>query len=172
MLLEPEVSEPGPGHARLLGNPRGRGFEASPTSLIGLALNDEVLTPAEREDLSLVASLLGLDEVLDELLRAAEASNHMPPMIRDRRHEFTGKSVCFTGESTCSVAGKPMDRATQRLLAAKAGLVVAPRVTKKLDLLVLADPDSLSGKAKNAAKYGIRRIAERSFWMALGVAVD
>ena len=96
----------------------------------------------------------------------------MPPMIRDRRHEFTGKSVCFTGESTCSAAGKPMDRATQRLLAAKAGLVVAPRVTKKLDLLVLADPDSLSGKAKNAAKYGIRRIAERSFWMALGVAVD
>ena len=80
--------------------------------------------------------------------------------------------MCFTGESVCSVGGQRLDRSTQELLAARAGLVVAPRVTKKLDLLVLADPNSLSGKAGKAADYGARRIAERAFWPTIGVSID
>lgn len=45
-------------------------------------------------------------------------------------------------------------------------------VTKKLDLLVCADPHSQSGKAKKAREYGIRILAEPAFWRAIGVAAE
>ena len=57
-------------------------------------------------------------------------------------------------------------------MAEAAGLIIAPRVTKKVDILVVADPDTASGKAKKAREYGIRIIAERPFWQKIGVAVD
>jgi DNA polymerase-3 subunit epsilon len=44
-------------------------------------------------------------------------------------------------------------------------------VTKKLDLLVLADPNSTSGKARQAREYGVRLVAETAFWEMIGVEV-
>jgi hypothetical protein len=41
-----------------------------------------------------------------------------------------------------------------------------------VDLLVLADPDSTSGKARKARKYGTRLIAETAFWEMIGVEVN
>ena len=35
----------------------------------------------------------------------------------------------------------------------------------------LADPDSMSGKAKQAREYGVRLIAETAFWEMIGVEV-
>jgi len=142
------------------------------TSLIAVALADDMLTDVERADLDLVARLLGLKDVAAKLTQAATPAVRAAMTIPERRGEFVGKSVCFTGESVCSVGGQRLDRATQELLAASAGLVIAPRVTKKVDLLVLSDPDSLSGKARKAAKYGVRRVAERAFWPAIGVSID
>ena len=43
---------------------------------------------------------------------------------------------------------------------------------RKLDILVLADPDSRSGKSKLADDLGVRKIAEPVFWRTLGVAID
>jgi len=57
-------------------------------------------------------------------------------------------------------------------LATKNGLIPVPSVTKKTDLLVVADPDTMSGKAKKARDYGTRIIAENVFWKKLGVATD
>ena len=57
-------------------------------------------------------------------------------------------------------------------LAAAAGLTVSKSVTKALDLLVLADPQSMSGKAKKARAYGTTLLAEAVFWRAIGVKVD
>jgi DNA polymerase-3 subunit epsilon len=54
----------------------------------------------------------------------------------------------------------------------KAGLVIANNVTKKLDVLVVADPNTQSGKAKKARSYGTRIVAERVFWQMIGVATD
>ena len=45
-------------------------------------------------------------------------------------------------------------------------------VTKKLDLLVLADPHSQSDKAKKARQYSIRIMHEPAFWKAIGVEVN
>ena len=57
-------------------------------------------------------------------------------------------------------------------LAADAGLGVVQGVTKKLDILVVANPASLSGKAKKARAYGIRIVAEPVFWQLLGLNVE
>jgi DNA polymerase-3 subunit epsilon len=47
---------------------------------------------------------------------------------------------------------------------------VHERVTKALDVLVVADPNSQSGKAAKARSYGTRIMAEAAFWQALGAA--
>ncbi len=44
--------------------------------------------------------------------------------------------------------------------------------TKKLDFLVAADPDSMSGKARKARDYGIRILAEPVFWQMMGVDIE
>jgi len=49
--------------------------------------------------------------------------------------------------------------------------VVQATVTKRLDLLVVADPDTQSGKAKKARQYGVRIMAEAAFWSALGLPI-
>ncbi len=132
-----------------------------------IALADGRLTDAEREDLAVMGAFL---------VGSADAEEVAPPDVglgvTDRRAEFVGKSVCFTGASVCSIDGLPLDRETQQELAADAGLVPVDGVTKKLNLLVLADPTSMSGKARKAHEYGIRLVAERAFWAALGVRVD
>jgi DNA polymerase-3 subunit epsilon len=51
-------------------------------------------------------------------------------------------------------------------------MVVKKNVTKHLDLLVTADPDSMSGKAKKARDYGVRIVAEPVFWQMVGIGVD
>lgn len=131
-----------------------------------LTIADGQLTDAEREDLAVMAALLGAD---DGSVAAVDA----PALaVADRRAEFVGKTVCFTGSSVCSIDGVPLDRTTQEMLAEEAGLVPLDGVTKKLDLLVLADAASSSGKARKAREYGTRLVAERAFWAALGVPVD
>jgi DNA polymerase-3 subunit epsilon len=142
------------------------------TSLVAAALRDNVLTDAERADLDLVGQLLGLQDVVQTLIGAARPAVRATLRTPTRRNEFAGKSVCFTGESVCFFHGERLDRPTQELLAAGRGLVVAPRVTRNLNLLVLADPYSLSGKARKAEQYRLRQIVERAFWPAIGVDID
>ena len=45
-------------------------------------------------------------------------------------------------------------------------------VTKKLDILVVADPDSQSEKARKARTYDVRILADRAFWPKLGVQAE
>ena len=136
--------------------------------LAQLALADGIVTESEREDLVTVATLLGAPDAVAELTQPIVT----PGLVVDRAREWRGKHVCFTGESMCRVAGMPLDRVTQEQLAAEAGLIVEERVTRRLDLLVLADPASTSGKARLAGRYGVRKVAERAFWASLGVGVD
>jgi DNA polymerase-3 subunit epsilon len=57
-------------------------------------------------------------------------------------------------------------------LARRAGLEPVDGVTKKLDMLVVGDPETLSGKAKKAHQYGVRILHEPVFWKLLGVEVE
>lgn len=80
--------------------------------------------------------------------------------------------MCFTGTLRCIIDGASLSKKQAEDLAEKAGLIPKPSVTKELDLLVVADPDTMSGKAKKARKLGTRIIAERAFWRKLGIQVD
>jgi len=129
-----------------------------------LALADSIVTDAERRDLGILAELLGLP--LDAPSQPMKTTRH------EHQHKLAGKSVCFTGASVVTIRGIGLTRGDQERLAGEAGLVVKPGVSRKLDLLVLADPDSRSGKAKAADALGVRKMAEPVFWRAVGVEID
>jgi len=146
-----------------------------------LARADGVVTKAEHDDIETIAALLGVPvESVDDaartaaaLIRGSASAAAAPVSIGGaRRSDFAGQSVCFTGESVCSIGGVPLSRADQERLAAAAGMVVKGGVSGRLDMLVLADPDSASGKAQKAATLGVRCIAELAFWRAIDVPVD
>lgn len=142
------------------------------------ALADGVVTAAEWRDLRQVASLLGLDSRnLDEILQlAAERlwevqTQPLAAVGALGGEKLAGKQVCFTGECQCLLKGEPITREMAAGLAARHGMIVAESVTKKLDMLVVADPLTQSGKAKKAHQYGIRIVHELVFWRALGLEV-
>ena len=57
-------------------------------------------------------------------------------------------------------------------LAVVAGLTTAKNVTRKCEVLVVADPHSQSAKARKARELGVRVIAESAFWPMIGVDVQ
>jgi DNA polymerase III subunit epsilon len=116
-----------------------RGYLAG---LAVVALEDGVVTAAERHDLDGVAVLLGLPTAaVDEALAA-------PAPARDQWQLHVGDLVVFTG------ATSPPREDWQREAVA-AGLTVGDNVTRKTRLLIAADPDSMSGKAKKARQCGV-----------------
>ena len=141
------------------------------------AVADGSITDAERRDFTRVATLLGQQKCdLDEILREATANvsqaerNHAA--ISATEANLVGMRVCFTGELQCLRGGQRISRELAKELATRAGLIVVDSVTKKLDLLVAADPQSQSGKAKKARQYGTRSMHELIFWKAINVNVE
>jgi len=161
-------------------------------SLVRVACADGVLSEAERRDLTEVAGLLGCQELLNEIVHEekqvvrarieervkagrTESYTEAPTHLADStpgKSAMAGETVCFTGESRCCKQGTPLTRSMCQALASNAGLIVATSVTKALDILVVADPDTMSGKAEKARRYGTRIMAEPVFWRLLGIAVD
>lgn len=124
-----------------------------------VAWEDGVVSDSEHHDLVRVSELLGLPEhsVEGALARAqtnAEAHDPSTQFALQR-----GDSVCFTG-----TMAKPRDVLENEARAH--GLVVSG-LTKNTRLLVAADPDSLSGKAKKARDYGIPVVNEAGFHLLL-----
>ena len=129
------------------------------SSICEHALSDGSVSTDEEADLKSVAELLAVGDwreiVNVSSPRAARGStpSRIPP----------GTTVCFTGS---------MKYPRQKCLdmASAAGLVTVDHVTKSLDVLVIADPDSQSNKARAAKKYGIRIIAATAFFDLIGDA--
>ena len=130
-------------------------------ALAAVAAADGVVTAEEERDLLSVATLLGLPErQVDRVLRTAR---HALTLFGVRAAGTSarfrlepGDMVVFTGEMA-----EPRDVWEARAHAA--GLLVGAGVTKKTRLLVAADPDSMSGKAQKAAKYGIPVVHPAAF---------
>jgi len=114
---------------------------------------DGVLTEDEKTDLAAVGVLLELGDdaiaaTIDDL--APEDTNE------DAQTAFTlnpGDLVVLTGDMS-----RP--RSDWEAALEARGFVCHPAVTKKVSLVVAADPDSLSGKAKKARDYGIPIVGE------------
>jgi DNA polymerase III subunit epsilon len=147
-----------------------RGHQEYLGMLIGTALADGLITGAEMGDLKSVADLLAVPhDVLEQMIASG---GHQADVFlgtgSDRDHVRECTTVCFTGE-TPGPGGQPITREEASALAESKGLIVAKSVTKKLDLLVVADPDSQSSKARKARDYGVRVMAAPVFWRELGL---
>ena len=116
-----------------------------------------MVTAAERDDLDAVAHLLDLDpaEVDAALARGPGGDAGVGGFRLD-----PGDLVVFTGEMS-------VPRPVWEKRAEAAGLVPRSAVTKKVKLVVAADPDSLSGKARKATDYGIPIVTEDAFAVML-----
>lgn len=145
--------------------------------LIRAALQDGVISASEQRDLSLAGRLLGFDEEVLAALQLEEQRNMVAAKRTGDRTErvqteFAGRTVCFTGESQCTIDGELIARERARALAGACGVTVIDSVTKKLDFLIVSDPLSQSGKAKKARERGIPLVHELVFWKAIGVSLD
>ncbi|WP_182112679.1 MULTISPECIES: exonuclease domain-containing protein [unclassified Actinotalea] len=131
-------------------------------ALARVAWADGLLSDDEKGDLNAVGALLGLDqaEMAEALIIAtAEVTSGAtgPPTHRVTTFRLRpGDLVVFTGDMA-------VPRETWMERAQAVGLVPWSGVTKKVALVVAADPDSLSGKARKAADYGIPIVTEQAF---------
>ncbi|HEY1489323.1 MAG TPA: exonuclease domain-containing protein [Micromonosporaceae bacterium] len=119
--------------------------------LASAALDDGVISDEERADLVAVAGLLGLPAtIVDD----AESARYRVP--RQRWRLEPGDEIVFTGDSI-----EPREIWERR--AIEAGLTVAAAVTTGTRLLVAADVDTMSVKARRASVYGIPIVDMETF---------
>lgn len=131
------------------------------------ALADGRIDQSEERDLLKVGTLLGLDPAqLPELVATAPAPSQIAA------DTLEGVTVCFTGEVDATVDGRALTRADLKEAATSRGMVPKSGVSKKLNLLVTADPHSLSGKARKARELGTRILTVDSFLSMIGLATD
>lgn len=118
---------------------------------------DGVISDAEHADLEEVARLLGLPvSVVDAELAAARDMTSETTVPVKGRTVHVGDPVCITGDTAT-----PRDELEAR--AAGAGLRVTGAVSRKTRLVVAADPDSESAKARRARELGIPLMVEPVF---------
>jgi DNA polymerase-3 subunit epsilon len=137
------------------------------------ALSDQIITEYEQNDLLSLTRLLDLDKSdLERLIKECSSSELTENKSKDiLKNDLIGKSVCFTGTIMSHINGERMTKDIAQSISETSGLLPQKSVTKNLDILVVADPHTQSGKAKQARNYGTRIISERDFWAQLGVAI-
>lgn len=128
-------------------------------ALITQAWADGVVTEAEEADLLKVAALLKLAPAI------VKDGVKQPPALKardDSAQEIVPASAAALSPGDLIVLTGEMSspRAELDTRIRDAGYLLHPGVTKKVKLLVAADPDSLSGKARKARDYGIPVVSE------------
>ncbi len=144
-------------------------------ALLTTALRDGVVTTTEEHDIDEVAKILNISPTRYAELRKGVQSRNIATQgapTEQNSSKVAGKSVCFTGELSSTSKGAPITRTRAEEIAKDAGMLICKGVTKKLDYLVVSDPNSMSGKANKAREYGTRIIAEPIFWGMVGFGVD
>lgn len=117
---------------------------------------DGVLTEDEQDDLAAVAALLRIPSAVVESVSARAIDSTSANVASGETERFRlepGDVIVLTGDMSRERSDWEAELRTH-------GLVPHPTVTKKVKLVVAADPDSLSGKAKKAREYGIPIVSE------------
>ena len=145
--------------------------------LIHVALEDNVITEAERKDLDEVRKLLAIShdkyaEILTDVKCEKTQANNIYEKSIYKPEDIDGKSICFSGSLICRIDGERATRSIAQKIAAGHGMKVVNSVTKNLDFLIVADPYSMSGKTKKAREYNLRIISEPVFWRMMGIQVE
>lgn len=138
-------------------------------------LLDNLISKSEYQDLVNVSDLLCVNKAkLDKLIEFENAKIAKQQISTQPKEEskYIGKCICFTGQLISKLDGNIIERSLAQQLAMERGLIIKSGVSPKLDFLITADPNSLSGKAKKAKELGIKIIAEPVFWNMIGIAVE
>ncbi|PQZ94563.1 DNA polymerase III subunit epsilon [Arthrobacter sp. MYb227] len=130
------------------------------SSVADTAWADGVLTAEELQDLATMAELL---QIPADQLASASLARELSPSSGPSP---TGAAASFFEPGDLIVLTGDMTRSRSLIEAEleSAGYLAHPAVTKKVKLLVAADPDSLSGKARKARSYGIPVVGEEYLW--------
>lgn len=130
-------------------------------ALVVTAWADGILTEDERADIEAVAQLLAME--VPDLDRRAPAKNPASHIIVESDSGVGGSTNEFalaSGDRVCLTGQMRRERTEWERILAASGVVSWPTVTKKVKLLIAADPDSMSGKAQRARKLGIPIVDE------------
>lgn len=117
------------------------------------AWQDGVLTDDEKRDVIAVADILGID---NEQRRLAL----LPPPPTQAREDAPTAFALERGDLVVLTGDMLRPRTEWEGVLREYGVLPHPAITKKVKLLVAADPDSLSGKARKARDYGIPIVGE------------
>lgn len=144
--------------------------------LLGVALEDGIISDSEMADLNMARDLLGIRQAdfyrilaHEQKIHQAGRKKHSPSK---QIKSYKGKWICFTGALQNHIDGKRVTKAIAQKYARENGLTVKKSVTQDLDILVAADKYTQSGKAKRARSYNIRIIDESEFWAMLGILTE
>lgn len=128
--------------------------------LVDAAWSDGVLTDDEMADLDSVATMLNIPGDVAERSRIPRHSQPSQEPAVVAPLVSAGDKIVLTGDMSV-----PRSDLEERLRSK--GYVTHSGVTKTVKLLVAADPDSLSGKARKARDYGIPVVGEEYVWKVL-----
>ena len=132
-------------------------------AMLAAAWDDGVITDEEAADLRIVGDLLDINQesVTQGLAAPVVGQDEQTGAAVQSLKLAAGDKVVLTGEMS-------RDRDDIEADLRAAGFVPHPAITKAVKLLVAADPDSLSGKAKKARGYGIPVVGEGYLAKLLG----
>lgn len=128
-----------------------------------LAWEDHVLDESEDHQLRSVSQLLAIpDDVVERAVAGTDLRHAVGvPTVRGGIDLVPSDRVCLTGEMS-----RPRE-AWETMLRAR-GIEPWPSVTRKVRLVIAADPDSESGKAQKARDHGIPVVGEAWLEQFLG----
>jgi DNA polymerase-3 subunit epsilon len=127
---------------------------------------DGILTADERRDIETVATLLGLDnDAANTVLLEEQAAVTSRESVG--RPVNAGGLVLRPGDKVVLTGTMQRGRAEIVEHATAVGLRMTTAVSKKTSVVVAADPDSLSGKAKDARAIGVPVVNEHAFLRVL-----
>lgn len=136
--------------------------------LATVAWADGVVSPAEVADFLGVAALLDVpaadaQQILESPVPAGPGTSGATTTAEKESNNVSGRYSVGPGDLVVFTGAMDEPRDVWERRARAAGLVPHPAVTKKVRLVVAADPDSMSGKARKAASYGIPVVGEAGF---------
>ena len=124
-------------------------------AMLAAAWDDGVVTAEEEADLRIVGELLDISQ--ESITRGLVG----PVSGQDAKTGAAVQSLVLSaGDKVVLTGDMARDRGDIESDLRAAGFVPHPAITKAVKLLVSADPDSLSGKARKARSYGIPVVGE------------
>lgn len=133
--------------------------------LTAVAWSDGELSDDELADLVAVADLL---DVPTEAIGDATDASRWAGAASDSGASAANRFALAPGDLVVLTGDMSRPRAAIEAELVSRGLTPWAAVTKKVSLVVAADPDSLSGKARKARDYGIPVVGESALWGLLG----